>query len=99
MKNLQKTKTAMEVSPKKDPSNCMCQTIFKLPCLEGDTQVWLGQMIVSIIRLNIENDTIYSPQMQKGFKTELMASIVEELGITTDDLQRVYQSRNTNEEE
>ena len=56
-------------------------------------------MIVSIIRLNIENDTIYSPQMQKGFKTELMASIVEELGITIDDLQRVYQSRNTNEEE
>ena len=79
MKNLQKTKTAMEVSPKKDPSNCMYQTIFKLPCLEGDT--------------------IYSPQMQKGFKTELMASIVEELGITIDDLQRVYQSRNTNEEE
>lgn len=99
MKNLQKTKTAIGVSPKNDPSNCMCQTIFKLPHLEGDTRVWLGQMIVSIIRLNIENNTIYSPQMQKGFKTELMASVIEELGITIDDLQKVYQSRSTNEEE
>ena len=93
MKNLQKTKTELEVSPKNGPSNWMCQTTFKLPRLEGDTQVWLGQMIVSIIRLNIENDTFYSPQMQKGFKTELMASIIEELGISTDDLQKVYQSR------
>lgn len=99
MKNLQKTKTALEVPPKNGPSNWMCQTTFKLPRLEGDTQVWLGQMIVSIIRLNIENDTFYSPQMQKGFKTELMASIIEELGITTDDLQKVYQSRKEDEEE
>lgn len=99
MKNLQKTKTVIEVFPKNDPSNYMCQTTFKLPSLEGDTQVWLGQMIVSIIRLNIENDTIYSPQMQKYFKTELMASVLEELGITTDDLQNVYQSRKEDEEE
>lgn len=56
-------------------------------------------MIVSIIRLNIENNTIYSPQMQKGFKTELMAGVIEELGITIDNLQKVYQSRSTNEKE
>ncbi|MDU8957479.1 MAG: hypothetical protein E7G31_14640 [Bacteroides sp.] len=99
MKNLQKTNTELEVSPKNGPSNWMCQTTFKLPRLEGDTQVWLGQMIVSIIRLNIENDTFYSPQMQKGFKTELMASIIEELGISTDDLQKVYQSRKEDEGE
>lgn len=69
------------------------RSTIELPTLEGDTQIYLGQTIVSLVRLNIENDTCYSKDMQHGFKVELMASILEELKISIDDIARVYQER------
>ncbi|MEG0108333.1 MAG: hypothetical protein RSO15_14940 [Bacteroides sp.] len=66
---------------------------IELPSLEGDTQIYLGQTIVSLIRLNIENDDCYSLDMQHGFKVELMASVLEELNVSIDDIAKVYQER------
>lgn len=71
---------------------------IKLPELAGDTQVWLGQTIVSIIRLSIENDCVYSKEIQHGFKAELIASMLEELNISVDDIAKVYQSRKENDD-
>lgn len=64
---------------------------FKLPDLEGDCSIMLGQTIVTLIRLNLENDNIYSKNMQQGFKIELMNSILEELGVTIEDLRKLRQ--------
>ena len=90
--------TNISHSPRKVEGNFESYTTIELPTLEGDTQVYLGQTIVAIIRLNIENDIVYSKEMQHGFKTELMASILEELNISLDDIAKVYQDRDTVED-
>lgn len=69
------------------------RTTFELPQLEGDTQIYLGQTIVTLMRLAVENDTCYSKDMQRYFKTEIMASVLEELDISLDDIAKVYQER------
>lgn len=74
------------------------RSTINLPTLEGDTQIYLGQTIVAIIRLNIENDCVYSSKMQHGFKVELMASVLAELNISLDDIAKVYQDRKVIEE-
>lgn len=91
-------KQVHEVSPSGNISRVgEASSIINLPILEGDTQVYLGQTIVAIIRLHLENDFTYSKDMQHGFKTELMASILEELNISIDDIAKVHQERNTAE--
>lgn len=74
------------------------RSTINLPTLEGDTQIYLGQTIVAIIRLNIENDCVYTSKMQHGFKVELMASVLAELNISIDDIAKVYQDRKVIEE-
>lgn len=73
-------------------------TTIELPSLEGDMQFYLGQTIVTLIRLSIENDNCYSKEMQRGFKVELMASVLAELNISLDDIAKVYQDRKVIEE-
>ena len=75
------------------------RSIIKQPELEGDTEIWLGQTIVGLIRLNMENDTCYTPSLQHVFKCELMASILEELNITVEDIQNIYDARKSIDEE
>lgn len=70
------------------------RSTIKLPELEGDTQIFLGQTIVTLIRLNIENDECYSKDQQHYFKAELMASVLEELNISLDDIAKIYNERN-----
>lgn len=74
------------------------RSTINLPLLEGDSQIFLGQTIVSLIRLNLENDDCYSLDMQHAFKVELMASVIEELNISIDEIAKVYQQRNVIEE-
>ena len=93
------TKKASEVSLSRSNSQKEeVKSVINLPVLEGDTQVYLGQTIVAIVRLNIENDYAYSKEMQHGFKTELMASVLKELDIPIDDIAKVYRERNTVED-
>lgn len=74
------------------------RTTIELPSLEGDTQIYLGQTIVTLMRLSIENDNCYSKEMQRGFKAEILASILEELDVSLDDIAKVYQERKIIEE-
>lgn len=92
-------KQANEVSPSGNISHIEeIISVINLPTLEGDFQVPLGQTIVAIIRLHVENDITYSKDVQHDFKTELMASILEELNISIDDIAKVYQERNAVED-
>lgn len=71
------------------------RSVIELPSLEGDTQIYLGQTILTMIRLNLENDDCYSKELQHQFKTELFASLLEELNISIDDIALIYKERNT----
>lgn len=74
---------------KKDNS----KTLIKFPVLEGDSQIYLGQTIVTLVRMGIENNNIYSDDTQHRFKVELMASVLPELDVSLDDLQKEYEIR------
>lgn len=80
---------------KKDNS----KTLIKFPVLEGDSQIYLGQTIVTLVRIGIENNDTYSDEMQHRFKVELMASVLSELDVSLDDLKKEYEARKFNEEE
>lgn len=69
------------------------KSTIELPSLEGDTQIYLGQTIVTLVRLAIENDDCYSTKMQHEFKVDLMASILEELNVSTSEIENVYRER------
>lgn len=74
------------------------KTLIKFPVLEGDSQIQLGQTIVTLVRMGIENNNTYSNEMQHGFKVELMASVLSELNVSLDDLKKEYDARNINQE-
>lgn len=83
---------APERKTNRDAYNDEISTI-KLPTLEGDTQIYLGQTIVTLIRIAIENKQCYSKKTQHYFKIELMASILEELNISTAEIEKAYRNR------
>lgn len=64
------------------------KTLIKFPVLEGDSQIYLGQTIVTLVRMGIENNIAYSDETQHRFKVELMASVLSELDVTLDDLKK-----------
>lgn len=72
------------------------KTLIKFPVLEGDSQIYLGQTIVTLVRIGIENNNIYSDDTQHRFKVELMASVLSELNISLDDLKKEYDARKNN---
>ena len=61
------------------------KTLIKFPVLEGDSQIYLGQTIVTLVRMGIKNNNTYSDEIQHRFKVELMASVLSELDVTLDD--------------
>lgn len=74
------------------------KTLIKFPVLEGDSQIYLGQTIVTLVRMGIENNIAYSDEIQHRFEVELMASVLSELDVTLDDLKKEYDARNINKE-
>lgn len=72
------------------------KTLIKFPVLEGDSQIYLGQTIVTLVRMGIENNIAYSDETQHRFKVELMASVLSELDVTLDDLKKEYDARKNN---
>ena len=62
--------------------------MIKFPVLEGDSEIYLGQTIVTLVRMGIENNNTYSDETQHRFKVELMASVLSELDVTLDDLKK-----------
>lgn len=72
------------------------KTLIKFPVLEGDSQIYLGQTIVTLVRMGIENNNTYSDEIQHRFKVELMASVLSELDVTLDDLKKEYDARKNN---
>lgn len=69
------------------------KTLIKFPVLDGDSQIYLGQTIVTLVRIGIENNNTYSDETQHRFKVELMASVLAELNVSIEDLKREYESR------
>ncbi len=69
------------------------KTLIKFPVLEGDSQIYLGQTIVTLVRMGIENNNTYSDETQHRFEVELMASVLSELDVTLDDLKKEYEIR------
>jgi len=72
------------------------KTLIKFPVLEGDSQIYLGQTIVTLVRMGIENNNTYSDETQHWFKVGLMASVLSELDVTLDDLKKEYDARKNN---
>ena len=83
---------------KKESQAYDLRSTIELPKLEGDTQIYLGQTIGTLMRLSVENDICYSKEMQHCFKVEIMASVLEELNVSLDDIAKVYQERKIIEE-
>ena len=69
------------------------KTLIKFPVLEGDSQIYLGQTIVTLVRMGIENNNTYSDEIQHRFKVELMASVLSELDVTLDKVRVVLEQR------
>ena len=72
----------------------LSKSIIKMPEMNGDTQIWLGQAVLMLIRMGIDNTFTYSDGNKHFFKTELMSSILEELDITPEE---IIKYRKTNE--
>lgn len=72
------------------------KTLIKFPVLEGDCQIYLGQTLVTLVRMGIENNNTYSDETQHRFKVELMASVLLELDVSLDDLKKEYGARSSN---
>lgn len=53
-----KKEEALTFKDKYASNSTETKSTIKLPELEGDTQIFLGQTIVTLIRLNIENDVL-----------------------------------------
>lgn len=49
--------------------------------------------------MGIENNNTYSDETQHRFKVELMASVLSELDVTLDDLEKEYKKRYSNTKE
>ena len=81
--------------PIRNNSQKSTKAIIKFPELEGDSYIYLGQAIVTLIRMGLENNVEYSLETQHRFKVELMASVLTELNVSLDDLKREYESRNS----
>ena len=72
------------------------KSIIKMPEMNGDTQIYLGQAILMLIRMGIDNTFTYSDKNKHFFKVELMSSILEELDITPEE---IIEYRETNNED
>ena len=66
----------------------------KLPILEGDHQIYLGQMFVTMLRLN--RSLAYTDDQNKQFDIELVASVIEELDINLEDIAKELENRKLN---
>lgn len=75
------------------------RTVIQLPELEGDTQIWVGQAILMLIRLANNNNFTYNEKMQHEFNVELMNSLLEELDITTAEIERLRNQSTAGDEE
>lgn len=72
------------------------RTIIQMPQLDGDSQIWVGQAVMMLIRMAHENNLTYSDELKHCFNVELMSSILEELGVTP---QEIMDLRTREEEE
>lgn len=72
------------------------QIYFKMKDLDGDQSIWLGQSILALIALN--RSPVYTPEMNKSFTVDLFTSLMEELGITPEDIENNIKIRNENNE-
>lgn len=75
------------------------RTVIQLPELEGDTQIWVGQAILMLIRLANNNNFTYNEKMQHDFNVELMNSLLEELDITTAEIEHLRNQSTAGDEE
>ena len=66
--------------------------IIKLPELNGDTQIWAGQAALMLLRMGIENNMTYSPQLKHSFMVELLSSMLNELHVTPEEIIRYRES-------
>lgn len=48
------------------------KTLIKFPILEGDSQIYLGQTIVTLVRIGIENNNTYSDETDTVLNNEFM---------------------------
>ena len=68
------------------------RVFFNLKELHGDQSIYLGQSILALIALN--QSPVYSDEMNHAFIVELFASLIEELGITPEELRNELETRN-----
>ena len=64
------------------------KTLIKFPVLEGDSEIYLGQTIVTLVRMGIENNNTYSDETQHRFKVGVSPTF------TTNVTLRLYFHRN-----
>ena len=76
--------------------DCKNKTIIKLPTLIGDTQIWVGQAVMMMIRMAFDNNLEYSDKQKHSFKVEFMDSILKELDITPEEIVD-YRNQQTDE--
>lgn len=67
------------------------KVFFNLKELHGDKSIYLGQSILALIALN--QSSAYSDAMNKSFVIELFSSLIEELGITPEELKHELNQR------
>ena len=80
---------------KKKRKEEISKSIIKMPEMNGDTQIWLGQAVLMLIHMGVDNTFTYSDEDKHFFKKELMSSILEELDISPEE---IIKYRKTNDE-
>ena len=66
--------------------------IINMPELNGDTQIWAGQAALMLLRMGIENNITYSPELKHSFMVELLSSMLDELRVTPEEIIRYRES-------
>ena len=66
--------------------------IINMPELNGDTQIWAGQAALMLLRMGIENNLAYSPELKHSFMVELLSSMLDELRVTPEEIIRYRES-------
>ena len=66
--------------------------IINMPELNGDIQIWAGQAALMLLRMGIENNMTYSPELKHSFMVELLSSMLDELRVTPEEIIRYRES-------
>jgi len=69
-----------------EPNQSQTRTVFKLPSINGDQQIYLGQSIIALVGLNQSGE--YSEELNKTFLKEMFADILRHFNISIEELYR-----------